>query len=241
MATITLRSVKGSALTFAEGDANFTNLNTDKLEDITNESIADLSDVTLTTPTAGQLLTYGAGGWENQDAAAGGATQLNELSDIDASLAPTDGQILVYNNTSGFFEAQDPAAGGIANVVDDTTPQLGGNLDAQDNVVSAVEFKDYKETVYAIGSNDAPSIDAANGNVQTVTITAGLAIPDISNFDSGASMTLVVTGNGSATDSTTSSICKFANAGASTLTNNSIVSIFNDGTNYYVSIATDFM
>lgn len=32
MANITLRQVKGSALTFAEADSNFTNLNTDKLE-----------------------------------------------------------------------------------------------------------------------------------------------------------------------------------------------------------------
>jgi hypothetical protein len=32
MATIVTRASKGSALTFAEGDANFTNLNTDKLE-----------------------------------------------------------------------------------------------------------------------------------------------------------------------------------------------------------------
>jgi len=32
MATIVTRAGKGSALTFVEGDANFTNLNTDKLE-----------------------------------------------------------------------------------------------------------------------------------------------------------------------------------------------------------------
>lgn len=32
MATITLRNVKGSALTFQEGDDNFSNLNNDKLE-----------------------------------------------------------------------------------------------------------------------------------------------------------------------------------------------------------------
>lgn len=32
MATIVTRTGKGSALTFAEGDANFTNLNNDKLE-----------------------------------------------------------------------------------------------------------------------------------------------------------------------------------------------------------------
>jgi hypothetical protein len=60
MATIVTRTGKGSALTFAEGDANFTNLNNDKLENITNESVGDLSDVDTTTvsPTDGQVLTW---------------------------------------------------------------------------------------------------------------------------------------------------------------------------------------
>jgi hypothetical protein len=53
MATIVTRTGKGSALTFAEGDANFTNLNNAKLEDITNESISDLSDVNITGGVAG--------------------------------------------------------------------------------------------------------------------------------------------------------------------------------------------
>jgi len=202
MSTIVLRQTKGSALTFAEGDANFSNLNTDKLEDITNESIGDLSDV-----------------------------------DISSN---TDGYVLTYNSTSGNLELQAAAAGGISNVVEDTTPQLGGTLDGQDNIVSAVEFKDYKETVNALGSNDSPSIDAANGNVQSVSISSGLTIPDISNFDAGATMTLFVSGSGTVADGTTSSICKFANAGSNTLTSYSLVSIFNDGTNYFVSIATDF-
>ena len=49
MATIVTRTGKGSALTFAEGDANFTNLNNDKLENINSESIADLSDVNFSS------------------------------------------------------------------------------------------------------------------------------------------------------------------------------------------------
>lgn len=56
MATIVTRTGKGSALTFAEGDANFTNLNADKLENITGESIGDLSDVNIAgTPTVGSV------------------------------------------------------------------------------------------------------------------------------------------------------------------------------------------
>jgi hypothetical protein len=42
MATIVTRTVKGSALTFAEGDANFTNLNTDKLENVSEDTTPQL-------------------------------------------------------------------------------------------------------------------------------------------------------------------------------------------------------
>ena len=41
MATIITRSGKGSPLTHTEGDANFTNLNNDKLENINNENLGD--------------------------------------------------------------------------------------------------------------------------------------------------------------------------------------------------------
>jgi len=97
MATITTRSGKGSPLTNTEVDDNFTNLNTDKLENITSESIEDLSDVN--------------------------------------SMTPTDGQVLTWDNTNSYWTAEDAAGG---DVVDDTTPQLGGDLDVNGNsIVSA--------------------------------------------------------------------------------------------------------
>ena len=45
MAEITLRETKGSPLTFAEADANFTNLNTDKQETIPNLTIVTSADM----------------------------------------------------------------------------------------------------------------------------------------------------------------------------------------------------
>lgn len=42
MATIVTRSGKGSALTFAEGDANFTNLNNDKIENVVEDTTPQL-------------------------------------------------------------------------------------------------------------------------------------------------------------------------------------------------------
>ena len=198
MSTIVLRSTKGSALTFAEGDANFTNLNTDKLENITSESVGDLSDVDLTNNTNGNVLTY--------------------------------------NSTSGNIELQTPAAGGISNVVEDTTPQLGGDLDCQGNKIQNPVLEDYAETVYSLGSTDTPSISISNGNVQSVTISAGLALPAFSDAATGQTVTLIVDGSGTATGT----VNHLFAGGNTTLTTKSIISIFYDGSNYWTSIATDF-
>jgi len=154
MATIVLRSVKGSALTFAEGDDNFNNLNTDKIE----------------------------------------------------------------------------------NVVEDTTPQLGGDLDAQGNKIQNPVLEDYAETIHSLGSTDTPTITIANGNVQSVTITSGLTLPAFSDAATGQSVTLIVSGSGTASGT---AAYRFA-GGNKTLTTLSVVSIFYDGTNYFASIATDF-
>lgn len=53
MTTITTRSGKGSALSFAEVDGNFTNLNTDKLEGVTSSVDGEL---TLWSSTTGKVL-----------------------------------------------------------------------------------------------------------------------------------------------------------------------------------------
>jgi len=193
MATVTLRSVKGSELTISEADSNIDNLNTDKIE-LTNLSVT-------------------------QNSASGGGS-------------------LSYNNTTGVFDYTPPSisAAGIANVVEDTTPQLGGNLDGQDNTISAVGFKDYLEPVHSLGSTDSPTISVSNGNVQSVTITSGLSLPAFSDASAGQTVTLIVSGSGSASGT---GAYKFA-GGNKTLTTESVVSIFYDGTTYYTSIATDF-
>ena len=74
MATIITRSGKGSPLTHTEGDANFTNLNNDKLENINSENLGDLSNVSSTAPSNGQVLTYNTSNtqWEPQTASGGG-------------------------------------------------------------------------------------------------------------------------------------------------------------------------
>tara|TARA_R110000787_G_scaffold7025_1_gene24282 strand:- start:634 stop:1281 length:648 start_codon:yes stop_codon:yes gene_type:complete len=66
-----------------------------------------------------------------------------------------------------------PVSGGISNVVEDTTPQLGGALDGQDNIVSKVNLKDYGEVTNALGSaGGTRTIDLTLGNSVTATVSA---------------------------------------------------------------------
>jgi hypothetical protein len=112
MTTIYTRATKGSALTWTEGDANITNLNNDKLEDITNESISDLSDVTITTPATGEILIYNGTDWINGDA----GIDLTDLSVGTEGTASGDGSIS-YDNTTGVFTYTPPTAAGIGALV----------------------------------------------------------------------------------------------------------------------------
>lgn len=67
------------------------------------------------------------------DAAATAASigDLDSLSDVTIT-TPSTGQVLKYNGT---IWVNDTDAGGISNVVEDTTPQLGGTLDANGNII----------------------------------------------------------------------------------------------------------
>ena len=65
------------------------------------ESLGDLSDVTLTSPTSGQALVYNGTKFVNQTVSGGGggASKLDDLSDVVIT-APTTNQTLVYNGTN---------------------------------------------------------------------------------------------------------------------------------------------
>ena len=110
------------------------------------------------------------------------------------------------------------------------------NLNTDKLEASGGEITGYRETIHDLGSTDTPTIDVANGNVQTVAISSGLTLPAFSNAAAGQTVTLLVTGTGTATGAT-----GYIFAGGNTdLTTNSVVSIVYDGTNYWASIATDF-
>jgi len=105
------------------------------------------SNTTLTFPdgagTAGQILsTDGNGGlnWVNDSAGnpagTNGQVQTNDGGTFGAISEGTSGEVLTSNGVGAPPTFQTPAAAGIAAVVDDTTPQLGGNLDLNSNSIT---------------------------------------------------------------------------------------------------------
>lgn len=79
---------------------------------ITGESVGDLSDVTLTTPSAGQSLVYNGtlSVFENATITAT-VSALNDIGDVSAA-APNNGDVIAYNSTSGDWEATAQSGGG---------------------------------------------------------------------------------------------------------------------------------
>lgn len=76
--------------------------------------LGDLADVDLSTPaTDGQVLTWVDSNSRWESANTGGATTLDELSDVDTSTtAPTDGQVLAWVDANNQWEPADASGGG---------------------------------------------------------------------------------------------------------------------------------
>ena len=236
--TITLRqesatgaTTKGSSLTYAELDNNFVDLLGNKMDDVVDDTSPQLGG---SLDVNGQSIVSVSNG--NIAITPNGSGQI-QLDGLNWPTADGSNTHVLQTDGGGNLSFAAQASGGISNVVEDTSPQLGGELDAQGELITNPILKDYAETVEAIGSNDSPGLTVANGNVKTVTISSGLALSAFTDAAAGQTITLIVSGSGSATGTGT---YKFA-GGNKTLTNDSVVSIHTpDGTNYFASIATDF-
>jgi hypothetical protein len=141
MATIVTRAGKGSPLTHDEVDDNFSNLNTDKVEtsaigtaaaantgdfataaqgtladsalqNITGESIENLSDVASMTPSDGQALVYGSGVWSAADMA-GGIAYTRHTANV--TMAANEG--VIADTSGGAFTVTLPASPAVGDTV----------------------------------------------------------------------------------------------------------------------------
>ena len=94
------------------------------VEDTTPELGGDLS-------VAGNKITSASNGDIDIEPNGTGNVLLGNFEfDVDQTVgAGQDNHVLTYDNATGHISLEAVPAGGISNLVEDTTPQLGGNLD----------------------------------------------------------------------------------------------------------------
>ena len=243
MATIVTRSGKGTALTWTEGDNNFTNLNTEL-----GNKVASVSG------TAGRITVGGTATAPIVDLASGVVsptsvtyasitvdtygriTAISSGTNPVTSVSGTAGRI----TSSGGLTPSLDLASGIA-----TAGTYAGRvtIDTYGRVTSATnDVTGYTEPIYDLGTTGgtvAPNV--ANGQVQKITLNSALTINAFTSPVAGQSLTLIIYG-GTAYTAITSTM-KFA-GGIKTLTATAgcidILSVYYDGTTYFASLNKGF-
>jgi hypothetical protein len=176
MTTITTRSGKGSALSFAEVDGNFTNLNTDKIEGVTSSVDSELA---LWSSTTGKVLKR-ASLTGIVKATAGVATTATAGTDY---LAPPSGTSILKANSGGALANATAGTDYVAPGGALGTPSSGTLSNCTVDGTDAVGFRNApvnsQSAAYTLVLADAgkvilhPSTDA---NARTFTIPANSSV-----------------------------------------------------------------
>lgn len=243
MATIVTRSGKGSALTWTEGDNNFSNLNTElgnKVASVSGTTGRITVGGTATAPTVDlssgvvspASVTYASitvDTYGRVTALSSGTAPVTSVSGTAGRISSSGGTTPSLDLVSGIA-----TAGTYAGRV---TVDTYGRITAATNDVTG-----YTEPIYDLGTTGgtvAPNV--ANGNVQKITLNSALTINAFTSPVAGQSLTLIIYG-GTAYTSITSTM-KFA-GGIKTLTGTAscidILSVYYDGTTYFASLNKGF-
>lgn len=155
-------------------------------------SFATLSGFSVTTDAAqsGGSLSYNDsdGTFTFRPANLSGYSQLTDFS-VTTDGTPAGGGSLTYNNSSGeftFVPADVGSGGGGGDVVDDTTPQLGGDLDLNNyNLTGTGDINVTGDATFSGGtvSADTFTSSATGAPVLTSASTITLTAPDGVIFD----------------------------------------------------------
>lgn len=182
MATITLRSIKGSPLTLDEVDANFTNIN--------NELGLKLNSSAFTTA---ELLTR----LKTVDGS-GSGLDADMLDGLDASsVHVTSTSTIVARDTSGNFSAGTITASLIGNVTGNLTGNVTGNVTGTAGGLSTVLGLAYGGTGGSSSSSARSNLglgSIATQNANAVSITGGTisGITALAIADGGTGASTVV-------------------------------------------------
>jgi len=151
------------------------------------DSLNDLTDVTISGLTNGQILRYDSvsGQWENTDQ---GNLDLNDLNDVTI-VSPTNGQVLVYNSTTSKWE--NSSGGYVPYVGAVTTVNLGAQTIQAGSFVK--QGGTSSQFLKANGSVDSTAY--GTGSVTSVALTMPTAF-SVAGSPITTAGTLAVTGAG---------------------------------------------
>lgn len=147
----------------------------------------------------------------------------------DKGFVLTTNDPITVDTTSLSFTSFSSAGGGLSNIVEDTSPQLGGDLDCNthginmgDQVLDQPKIRDYGESVNALGDlgGGTDAINLELGNVVTATVSTSAQTFTFTNppaSGTAGSFTLILTNGGSQTITWPASV-KWEGGTAPTLT-----------------------
>jgi len=159
--------------TDGSGSFSFTTISTD----LSSSNIGDLSDVSSSAASSGQVLKWDGSQWAPASDAVGDGSGGITLADLSVTTSAAGSSALSYNDSDVHLNTSTATAGqilswsgsdyewvadsvgtggGISNVVEDTTPQLGGDLDVNGNSIQ------YTFSVTNNGTSDYTFSDAGN-------------------------------------------------------------------------------
>jgi hypothetical protein len=113
---------------------------------------------------------------------------VNSIIDMFNIATPSNEQILKYSTSTNAFELAAESTSGLSNVVEDTTPQLGGNLDVNGNSIVSTSAGNISITPDTTGYIvlDGLSWPTSDGSTGQALVTDGLGSLYWTTFSSTA-------------------------------------------------------
>ena len=193
---------------------------------------------------------------ENANIKAAAAIDATKIA--DGSVSNTEFQYINSLTSDAQTQIENLDTGKMANLTDDGSPQLAGNLDVNGQSIVSVSNANisitpngtgqtkitnlqYNEDVHDIGTTGGTiAPDVSNGNIQTITLNSNLTINAFTNPIAGQSLTLIINTNATGRTLTSSFLYAGGNKTLSTTNTKDILTVFYDGSNYYANLVKNY-